>query len=626
MATTAKTTQWGPAWVPPNPAAQAAFNKLTSAQQQQLTAYQSYLQNMPAGNSGNEGDKGGNGGLTKYQSTAPSTSLLGGKDMGTNGAVLLATGVPQSQLASTIAANKESQFVSENGGQTPAQAAAMNNIGGFNQLVSDVAIGAISGGAGSAIGGLGGAVAGGALGGAGTSVSTQASAGQPISASAVGKGALIGGVSGGLGYAAAPATSALTSAGVPAPIAAGVVKGGIGAGTGALTAKLTGGNVGSSALVGGAGGFINGAVSNATGNSTLGKIASGAAAPLVGGPAPQRATGGMGIIGGALGAGAAGAGAGTPSNSGGNIGNIGNMAGTSTDSTLAGTIGGALPGLLQAGAGTAGSLAAANAQVGADQSAITTQQSAMGNINGIWGTQQKLGQGADTSLGSALGTNGAAPNYSGFENMPGYQFAQQQGTQAIQRQAAAMGSAYTPNTAAAVGQYVTGTAMQDYNTYISQLMGAAGLGTTANQGLQTGTQNTSNNISQLQQNQGQAKAAGYTGVASAVGGLFSPNGAGTGLLGSVLSGGNGSTGGGTGGTGSGVNTGSSPSYAGQNPDEFGGNSSGYTGTTDQTGVGTAGDGDYGFGTPTDTGSTDFGGSLDYGSTASDGTDFLGGWG
>jgi hypothetical protein len=93
---------------------------------------------------------------------------------------------------------------------------------------------------------------------------------------------------------------------------------------------------------------------------------------------------------------------------------------------------------------------------------------------------------------------------------------------------------------------VTGTAMSDYNTYISQLMGAAGLGTTANQGLQTGNQTTANNISQLQQNIGNAQAAGYSGVGSSVGGLFSPNGAGTSLIGAAgryLNGGAGNGGG-----------------------------------------------------------------------------------
>jgi hypothetical protein len=207
----------------------------------------------------------------------------------------------------------------------------------------------------------------------------------------------------------------------------------------------------------------------------------------------------------------------------------------STDSSLASTITGALPGLIQAGAGVYGSQNAAQALTSADTNAIGTQQSTLGNINNIWSTQQQLGQGAQTALGSALGTNGQPANYSGFENMPGYQFAVQQGTQAIQRQAASLGSAYTPNTAQAVGQYVTGTAMSDYNTYISQLMGAAGLGSTANTGIATPTYQTGANISTLQQNQGYAQASGVSGASNAIGSLFGANGAGTSLLGAGTS-------------------------------------------------------------------------------------------
>jgi hypothetical protein len=141
--------------------------------------------------------------------------------------------------------------------------------------------------------------------------------------------------------------------------------------------------------------------------------------------------------------------------------------------------------------------------------------------------------------------NGAAPDYSGFENMPGYQFAIQQGTQAAERAASAQGSAYTPNTSIAVGNYVTGTAMQDYNTYISQLMGTAGLGSTANQNLQGAQLQTSGNISQLQQNTGQAAASAYTRSANAgagqIGNIISAllgsggnnSGSGGGVMGSI---------------------------------------------------------------------------------------------
>jgi hypothetical protein len=443
-----------------------------------------------------------------------------------------------------------------------------------------------------------GAIAGGVMGGVNT-LAVDAITGAPITAGGVLGGALGGAAGGGLVPLAGGAINNAT--GLGSTLSTGIA----GAGIGAAKSALTGSNVGIGALSGGVAGAVQGSgvlgniksgVVGATGSTAAGSLATAgtnyviggatglAAGALMGTPTTSQPTATQNVnmsqtqqvpSSGALqmnapingmysgvsqptsGANTSGA-TSTALAAGPNIfgnlsgtsvqGNNGNMSSTptSTDTSLASTITGALPGVLQAGVGTASSLAASNAQVNADQNAITTQQNNLGNINNIWSTQQQLGQGADTALGSALGTNGQPANYSNFTNMPGYQFAVSQGTQAIQRQAAAMGNAYTPNTAAAVGQYVTGTASQDYNTYISQLMGAAGLGTTANQGLQTGSQQSSNNISQLQQNIGQAQAAGYSGVGSAASGLFGASGAGTSLInaaGKALGGGSSGSGG-----------------------------------------------------------------------------------
>jgi predicted NAD-dependent protein-ADP-ribosyltransferase YbiA (DUF1768 family) len=381
----------------------------------------------------------------------------------------------------------------------------------------------------------------------------------------------VGALTAGIGGELAPLASQAVG-GAASPIASSIASGATyGAVGGTLNSAFTGQNIGkgllTGAVMGGIGGGISGALSgdglSSGANNLIGKAATGAAAApvnsLINGGQPQQSgantsgsapmTGSnpgltynsgasapssgarqmgpnpLGVLGAA---GAVGAGA-TMSNS--SMGTNGNMA--STDSSLASTITGALPGVLQAGSTIGGAVAAGNALQNANQNSITTQQNNLGNINNIWSTQQQTGQGANTALQSSLGLNGQTANPSNFLNMPGYQFAVQQGTQATQRQAAAMGSAYTPNTAAAIGQYVTGTASQDYNTYISQLMGAAGLGTTANQGLQTANQTTANNISQNQMNIGAAQAGEYTGVAGATSGLFSPNGAGTGLIGAA---------------------------------------------------------------------------------------------
>jgi hypothetical protein len=186
------------------------------------------------------------------------------------------------------------------------------------------------------------------------------------------------------------------------------------------------------------------------------------------------------------------------------------------DSTLGSTLGS----LLGAGASYYGAQNAAEAQTNAELNAITTQQNTLGNINSIYGTQAGTGNAAISTLGNTLGVGGGSANYSNFYNMPGYQFSVGQGTQAIQRAATAGGSAYTPQTLAAIGQYVTGTASQDYNTYVSQLLQTAGLGASANQGLTGANLSVGGNISQLQQNTGNAQASGANALGTSLSGLI----------------------------------------------------------------------------------------------------------
>jgi hypothetical protein len=185
-----------------------------------------------------------------------------------------------------------------------------------------------------------------------------------------------------------------------------------------------------------------------------------------------------------------------------------------------GQVAGGLAPLLGTGSQLYGQQNASEAVVNANQGAINQQNATLGNINTLYNPYTSIGSSATTQLGNAEGLNGAQPDYSSFLNMPGYQFAVNQGTQAIQRQAAAMGSAYTPNTAQAVGQYVTGTAMQDYNTYIQQLQAAAGMGQTATGQLGNITYNTGANISQLMSNTGQSQAGMYTGMGQTLSGAL----------------------------------------------------------------------------------------------------------
>lgn len=162
------------------------------------------------------------------------------------------------------------------------------------------------------------------------------------------------------------------------------------------------------------------------------------------------------------------------------------------------------------GGGGWGSFLGGAANLWGTQNASQAAQEGNNAAIGTFQPQQTIGMGAMSTLGNTLGTSGGPANYNNFLNMPGYQFAVQQGTQAIDRQATAMGNAYTPNTLAAVGQYVTGTAMQDYNTYINQLLSTSQFG-----------QNANANIGQLQSNIGQNRAGQYAGIGGFLGG---PNG------------------------------------------------------------------------------------------------------
>lgn len=163
-----------------------------------------------------------------------------------------------------------------------------------------------------------------------------------------------------------------------------------------------------------------------------------------------------------------------------------------------------------------GNNSATKSLTGAEQGAINTQTGIQGQLAGIYGNQRALGNASDNSLASSLGLNGNR-DYSAFYNSPGFQFATSMGDQAIRSQATANGSVYTPNELAMLSQFNTGYASQNYNNYIGQLMQSAGLGAQGNAGLAQGIYGTGSNISQLQQNQGNARAGGAaanSGIAS----------------------------------------------------------------------------------------------------------------
>lgn len=194
--------------------------------------------------------------------------------------------------------------------------------------------------------------------------------------------------------------------------------------------------------------------------------------------------------------------------------------------------------------------AAANAQMLGAQHAQSVekqnQQYAENFQNNEWTQQQanespylQEGSTAANALSRYLQTPFQAPTLQQAEQTPGYQFTLEQGTNAIDQNAAANGTLMSGNTGKALEDYGQGLAsttyQQDYqnalNTYMANyqtLMGGAQLGqTSAGQLGQEGAEaafNTSNlaltgGAQQAQQinNAAAARASGYIGQANAVG-------------------------------------------------------------------------------------------------------------
>jgi len=157
---------------------------------------------------------------------------------------------------------------------------------------------------------------------------------------------------------------------------------------------------------------------------------------------------------------------------------------------------------------------------GGSQQAAST--AAGGQIQGMQAANQQLGMASQQAQQNvqpymqagqqALGQyqnllNGGAANFD-ISKLPGYNFQMQQGTDAIQNSAAARGQALSGNTLQGLQQYGQGLASTQFQNYMSQLQGLAGMGLNASQ-----------NLNQNQVNLAQAGAgysqAGLAGAANA---------------------------------------------------------------------------------------------------------------
>jgi hypothetical protein len=121
---------------------------------------------------------------------------------------------------------------------------------------------------------------------------------------------------------------------------------------------------------------------------------------------------------------------------------------------------------------------------------------------------------------AAANPTGATP-YQGFQKTPGYDFALQEGTNAIEAGAAARGGLYSGRTMQDLQQRGIGHANQEYGNYLNRILGMTDMG----MGAAAMDANSSNafaaQASQAAANKGNAQMAGAIGVGNAFQGGFS---------------------------------------------------------------------------------------------------------
>ncbi|MGH6631734.1 MAG: hypothetical protein ACREB0_00115 [Sphingopyxis sp.] len=135
------------------------------------------------------------------------------------------------------------------------------------------------------------------------------------------------------------------------------------------------------------------------------------------------------------------------------------------------------------------------------------------------GVRQQLTAGPSTAPGSTPAAPGAGgtPDYSNFFASPDFKFRQQQGDQAITRNAAALGGLASGNTGTALTEYSSNLAAGEYGNYFNRLASLAGIGQSAvNTSTQAGL-TTASNIGNAAQNGADARASGIAAGADAWG-------------------------------------------------------------------------------------------------------------
>jgi Chaperone of endosialidase len=152
---------------------------------------------------------------------------------------------------------------------------------------------------------------------------------------------------------------------------------------------------------------------------------------------------------------------------------------------------------------------------GQGRDALTTNFTA--GLSPFLTNYSKFSGGTD-ALNDALGVNGAQGNAratAAFQNHPGYEFAKQQGIDAILANQAKTGQLASGNTNLDLSKWVTNNANQNWNNYVSQLQPFLGASNTAAGGVLSGYGGLGSGLNSSFMGQGNAAYGANTSIGNA---------------------------------------------------------------------------------------------------------------
>jgi hypothetical protein len=175
--------------------------------------------------------------------------------------------------------------------------------------------------------------------------------------------------------------------------------------------------------------------------------------------------------------------------------------------------------IASAGIQAAAAEAAAQTQADAAKYAVDKQDSQYQQTRTDYAPWRVAGGGAVTRQADLMGLNGQAASdnaFATFREDPGYKYTVDQAVQGVDRSAAARGLLTSGATIKAIQDRAGNLADQQYGNWFNRFGVIAGTGQTATAGTASAGANAANNAGNAMIQAGQARASGYTGVASAV--------------------------------------------------------------------------------------------------------------